>query len=190
MKHSALARLYNQVLAQRNLSIAALLGSIGVNVLLTLATFSLIGKERVVVVPSVVERDFWVATDNVSDSYLEQMSQFFAMLVLNVTPSNFKVRSEQLLRHVATQSYAMVKEKLMHEQKEVERRAITTLFHPVAFKVDRSKLIVEVKGELKTWIGSSEFEARLKHYQIQYVLKNGRLTIQNFSEINDVKKVD
>jgi len=62
--------------------------SLILNMLLVLAIFLLIGHERIVIVPSIIEKSFWVTENQVSPDYLLQMSRDFANLRLNVTASN------------------------------------------------------------------------------------------------------
>jgi conjugal transfer pilus assembly protein TraE len=186
MKAETLVNTFNQTVGQRNRLLLALGVSGLMNVLLSLSLFSLIGKERVLVVPPVVSREFWVATDSVSDSYLEQMSEFFSSLVLNVTPSSFSTRSEQLLLHVDPSTYSIVKTQLVEQGIEVARRAMSTSFHPLSFKVDRNSLMVEVKGELKILIGNSPIETKIQAYQIQFSHRNGRIFIKEFKEVQHV----
>ena len=100
---------YNRILIERNRLLIALSITGGLSLLLGFSVFCLVGKERVVIVPPIVNRDFWVATDTVSDSYLEQMAEFFAGLLLNVTPNSFATRSEHLLQHVAPNAYPTLK---------------------------------------------------------------------------------
>jgi conjugal transfer pilus assembly protein TraE len=142
-----------------------------------------VGKEKVVVVPPIVNRDFWVSSDTVSDSYLEQMAEFFSSLLLNVTPNSFVTRSEHLLQHVEPNAYAKIKAQLVEQQLEIERRAMSTTFHPSSFKVDRSRLVVELKGQLKILMGNASVESQSKTYQIKFAQHHGRLYIQQFSEV-------
>jgi len=186
MKTQSLQAAYNKILSERNRLLMAFGAAGGLNLLLGFALFCCVGKERIVVVPPIVSRDFWVAIDTVSDSYLEQMSGFFAGLLLNVTPNSFATRAEHLLQHVSPNSYAALKEQLVQQQLEIERRALSTSFYPSTFKIDRHKLLVELKGELKMWVGNSSIETQSKTYQLQFVQHQGRLFIQHFNEVTHV----
>lgn len=177
---------YNRILTERNRLLIALSIAGGLSLLLGFSVFCLVGKERVVIVPPIVNRDFWVATDTVSDSYLEQMAEFFAGLLLNVTPNSFVTRSEHLLQHVAPNAYPTLKTQLVEQKLELERRAMSTTFHPSSFKVDRNKLLVELKGELKILVGNAPIQSQTKTYHIRFVQHHGRLYIQQFSEVPHV----
>jgi conjugal transfer pilus assembly protein TraE len=187
VKAQFLAKDNNQLTAQRN-RLFYVIGISGVvNVLLAASVYFMIGKERVIVVPPVVSHDFWVATDSVSDSYLEQMTSFFSGLVLNVNPSSFSKRSEQLLQHVDPASYGRVKAEMTEQEVDINNRALTSSFHPISFKVDRKNLMVEVKGELSLMSGNTAIGSGTRSYQIQYANRNGKLTIVNFKEVKNVQ---
>jgi len=185
MKTAVLVQHYNQLLVQRNRLLMALLVIGLLCVLLALSIFCLIGKERTIIVPPAFNREFWVGADTVSDSYLEQMSQYFASLLLNVTPNTFSVNAEHLLQHVATENFAAVKTQLVEQQQEMERKALSTTFHITSFRIDRLKLLVELKGELKVLVANAPLVSKTKTYQIQFVHRNGRLYIQTFNEIEE-----
>ena len=186
MRTTNLLDTYNRILTERNRLMLALGITGGLSLLLGFSVFCLVGKERVVVVPPIINRDFWVATDTVSDSYLEQMAEFFAGLLLNVTPNSFTTRSEHFLQQVAPNAYPALKTQLVEQKLELERRAMSTTFHPSSFKVDRGKLLVELKGELKILVGNASIQSQTKTYHIQFVQHHGRLYIQQFSEVPHV----
>lgn len=176
----------NQAVTERNRLLMGCAVLSGLSLLLGFSVFCLVGRERVVIVPPIVNRDFWVGTDTVSDSYLEQMSEFFAGLLLNVNPNSFKTRAEHLLQHVAPNAYPTLKTQLVERQLELERRAMSTAFYPASFKVDRHKLLVELKGELKILVGNAPVESQTKIYHIQFSQHHGRLYIQQFREVPNV----
>ena len=186
MRTQNLTATHNKVLTERNRLLLAFGVASGLNLLLGMSLFCLVGKERVVIVPPIVSRDFWISTDTVSDSYLEQMSEFFAGLLLNVTPNSFATRAEHLLQHVESNFYPAIKAQLTAQQLEIERRAMSTSFYPTSFKIDRERLLVELRGELKMWVGVVPVQSQTKTYQLQFVHAQGRLYIKKFSEVPHV----
>lgn len=177
---------YNALLIQRNrlFMLTSLLGLLCV--FLGASNFYLIGKERIIIAPPIISREFWISTDAVSDHYLEQMSQFFAGLLLNVSPSTFAVNAEHLLAHVVPERFAALKTQLVQQQMELERRGMSTSFHISHFKIDRKKLLVELKGELKILVANTPVESSTKTYTLRFVQEQGRLWIQSFEELAHV----
>lgn len=187
MNVQVLTESYNKVLTERNRLLLAFAIASLLSLILGISNFYLIGRERVVVVPPTVSREFWVASDSVSDSYLQEMSQYFSSLLLNITPNTFAVNSEHLLQNVAPENFGTVKSQLVNQQLEIERRGISTIFYPASFKIDKKKFLVELKGELKVLVGNAPLESKTKVYQIKFVQRHGRLFIQFFNEVENVR---
>jgi conjugal transfer pilus assembly protein TraE len=186
MNAQVLIESYNKVLTERNRLLLAFAIASLLSLILGVSNFYLIGKERIVIVPPTVSRTFWVASDNVSDSYLQEMSQYFSSLLLNVTPNTFAVNSEHLLQNVAPESFGALKSQLVQQQIEIERRGISTSFYPTHFKIDKQKLLVELKGELKVLIANASLDSKTKTYQMKFIQRHGRLFIQFFNEVENV----
>lgn len=183
MKTQVLIGSYNSLLSQRNRLLMAS-GILGILcVLLGASNFYLIGKERIIIAPPTIQREFWISTDSVSDHYLEQMSQFFAGLLLNVSPSTFAVNAEHLLSHVVPERFAALKAQLVAQQMELERRGMSTSFHISRFKIDCKKLLVELKGELKILVANTQVTSSTKNYLLKFVQQQGRLWVQSFEEV-------
>lgn len=181
-----LTEAYNRVLTQSNrlMMTCATLGVL--LVLLGISNLILIGKERVVVLPAEVHRSFWIASDSVSDSYLEQMAQFLVPLLLNVTPSTAALNTEHFLAQVAPRYFSALKLQLVAQQIEIERLGLSTTFEIRRFQVNGKKLMAEVEGELNTTLGNSPMPPQNKVYRLQFVREQGRLWIRSFEEITDV----
>jgi conjugal transfer pilus assembly protein TraE len=185
MNTQVLTDSYNKVLTERNRLLFAFAIATILSLLLGASNFYLIGRERIVVIPPTVSRAFWVASDSVSDSYLQEMSQYFSSLLLNITPNTFAVNSEHLLQNVAPQHFGALKAQLVQQQMEIERRGVSTSFYPASFKIDKQKLLVELKGELKILVGNAPLESKTKTYHIKFVQRHGRLFIQFFHEVEN-----
>ena len=83
---------------QANRGLSLWLGLLVAGHLLSLVVIlGLIGRERIIVVPPSLEKSFWVSGNTVSREYLEQMGAFVAWLVLDVSPSSIRWKTETLL---------------------------------------------------------------------------------------------
>jgi conjugal transfer pilus assembly protein TraE len=175
----------NTLLRQRQLLVYAC-GFLGVLlILLSLSNLFLIGRERIVVVPAVVTNKFWVAVDSVSDSYLEQMADFWGGLLLSANETNFQVRAAQLLEHTDPDSYSAVKAMLTEQQKVIEQRGISTSFTAQSFQIDKGKLLVLVKGYLKSMVANQLVETTEKQFQMEFSVKNGRFYVKKFEDVKN-----
>lgn len=186
MKTQSLAQNLNKNIQWRNRLLIALAALFILNVIQGVSVFSLIGRQKTIVVPATFDREFTVSS-KFSDSYLEQMAQYFAGLLLNITPATCVVNAEQLLKHVASENYATVKEQLVEQNREIEKRGISTVFYLSHLRVNSKDLWVELKGDLKILIANAPMESKSRTYKFQFAHRNGLLKIKTFSEVqNDV----
>ena len=182
MKTEILAQHYNQAVQWRNRILIAAIGLFVINLIQGISIYQLIGRQQTIVVPATFDREFSIG-HKVSESYLEQMTQYFASLLLNITPSTFAANSERLLQQVASENFAAVKAQLTEQQQEIQKRGISTAFHIRSYQVNKEALWVELRGDLKILIANAAMESQAKAYRFQYEYQHGRLLLQKFSEV-------
>ncbi len=175
---------YNQAIEWRNRFLFAAIGMLILNVAQAFSIYQLIARQKTIVVPATFHREFLIGEHKVSDSYLEQMSQYFSSLLLNVTPSTFGSHIENLLQHVASEHYADFKSNLINQKQEIEKKGLSTSFYISNFKVYRKALVVKLRGELRIMVANAAMQSKSNTYQIEYVHRHGRLYIKNFKEIS------
>jgi len=115
MKTGVLVDEYNQAIQWRNRFLFAALGLFVLNIVQSVSVYSLISRKSTIVVPANFYREFSISDYDVSDSYLEQMTQYFASLLLNVTPETFEGNSNLLLQHVLSNDYSSFKSQLTQQ---------------------------------------------------------------------------
>ncbi len=185
MNNKTLESQKNRLLRQRQLLVYTTGFLSLLLILLALSNLFLIGRERIVVIPPLVTHKFWVAKDTVSDSYLEQMADFWGSLLLSANETNFQVRLSQLLEHTDPDSYSAVKSMLTAQQTLIEERGISTSFSAQSFQIDNAKLLVLVKGHLKTMLGNQSVETTEKQFRMEFRIKNGRFYVKKFEDIKN-----
>lgn len=187
MNRQTLVMHKNTLLRQRQL-LLSVCGFLSLILLLLLLSFSnvyLMGRERIVVVPPLVTHKFWVALDTVSDSYLEQMADFWGSLLLSANETNFQVRLAQLLEHTDPDSYSTVKAMLLAQEAVVKERGLSTSFSAQSFQIDQKKHLVLVKGHLKSMVANQLVETIEKQFQMEFSIKNGRFYVKKFEELKN-----
>ncbi len=174
-----------EILAQRNgyLVLAALLAL--VSLLLTISVCRLIGRERIVITPPVVNQAFWVEARAVSPEYLSQMASFLAQLRLNLTPGNAVYQQETLLRYTDPAYYGDLKNELVSEAEQLEKTHTSLIFYPVEVTVDTQQLTAQMTGNLSATVGNDHLPAQRIHYQLQFRYSEGRLWLKSFEEMKD-----
>lgn len=158
-------------------------GSILLNIMLFFSMFIVIGRERIVIVPPVVEKPLWVTSSQVSPDYLRDMSKYFSILRLNVTASNAVSQRDDLLRFVAPEHYNDIKTELLLEADKLKKNRISTAFFPINVDVDTKKMLARVTGDMHSTVGDIHLPIQHVTYEISYRYQSGRLIITSFDEV-------
>ena len=174
-----------QILAQRNgYPVLAVLLT-GVCLLLAISVCRLIGRERIVITPPVVNQAFWVEARAVSPEYLSQMASFIAQLRLNLTPSNAVYQQETLLRYTDPAYYGDLKNELVSEAEQLEKTHTNLIFYPVEVVVNTQQLTANIIGDLSATVGNDHLPVQRIRYQLNFRYSEGRLWLTAFKEIKN-----
>jgi conjugal transfer pilus assembly protein TraE len=171
-----------QLVKKRNTLSLILMVSLGLNLLQGVTVFNLLDKTRTIIVPPDVREEFWVSTQTVSSSYLQQMTDYFLSLILNTTPHTAFHQRETLLRFVHPNDYGFVKEQLVSEEAEIIKRQLSRFFVPITYEVNESERWVKAIGDLTTLVGQEKVSVERKTFRLQYALSQGQLLIEAFTE--------
>jgi type IV conjugative transfer system protein TraE len=170
-----------QLVKKRNTLSLVLVCSLSVNLLQGITVLNLVDKTRTVIVPP-DSREFWVSSKMVSVSYLQQMTDYFLTLILNTTPSTAAYKRETLLKFVHPSHYGLVKEQLITDETEIQKRHISRFFVPVSYEVNEADHSVKTLGDLTTLVGQEKVSVERLEYQLQYHIEEGQLLIEAISE--------
>lgn len=180
--------LLQYAIRRRNGYLAIACGSIFLNVLLGIALISMVGREKIIIVPPNITQTFWVKSSVVAPEYLAEMSHFFTTLRFNITPSIAENQRAVLLRYVSPEYYEALKIQLIHEAQQMTQDHISSAFYPVDIKVNAKRLEVLVIGDLIATIGSNQMPAKRVTYKIIYKHNNHRLLVKQFEEFKPEDK--
>ena len=170
-----------QLVQRRNGLTVLLACSVLLNALQGVSVIALMRQTRVVIVPPEVQQPFWVGSNAVSETYLQQMTDYFLTLILNVTPETSAVKRELLLGFVHTASYGVVKAHLVQDETEIKKRNLARFFAPRAYEISTHDLSVKTIGDLTTLVGQEKVGIERIQCHIRYQLEQGRLWIDEFS---------
>ncbi len=181
MKARLLNHRLGDLLHQRNFLFSLVAALLLLN--FTQAILVLFKSERVVVVPPEVKREFWLEKNQVSAGYLEEMALFFADLILESSPESTTYMREIILRNTVAQGYGALKSRLLEDERRIKKDRVVTSFRPNSVKVNSSRLIVTILGDLMSFVGEKRISQSRDTYQFQFVYQHGRLLIQTFKLI-------
>lgn len=159
-----------------------LLASLIVNIVLSVLTLRISGRERVVLVPPTVHKTFWVESERASAEYLQQMAYFLMQLTLDVTPHSVDHQASVLLQYAAPASYGELRSTMAATAARLKRDGASTLFSPRDLVVDEATQRVGVRGQLTTFVSDRRVSEVSKAYAIELQYAGGRIFLKAFRE--------
>lgn len=151
------------------------------NVGLVLYMFQLETAEKTIIAPPNFDRPFSIQGDEVSPSYIEQMTHFFAQQRLTYNKRNAGSRFDALLPFFSPAAYSSMQAALSSEARRISRNDISSVFHPMAISIDGMTAII--KGELIGMMGSRIISKKVKSYRFEYAYRNGLFSIVSLREV-------
>lgn len=171
---------------QRNL----LLGlSVVLLLLLVLLSLSLLfQKEKVIVIPPEVKREFWVEGNRFSPEYLEEMGAYFLHLSLDISSETLGYNTEILLRYADSESSSYIREKYVEDLKTLKKTGARTSFAVKELKVYPKENVVKAKGTLFCYVGTKRINESEETYEVKFKTYRGRLFFKSIKKVE--KKVE
>jgi conjugal transfer pilus assembly protein TraE len=166
---------------QRGFLLCAVLMLLVSNIVLSIV---LMGKgDKTIVLPGYVSREFSVeGVDIVSDGYIEQMSMYFAHLLLDLTPQNISYNSSLFLKNVDQKNYFVLVEYFQNKEKTHKNYNLVTRFDVTSLKILKEKGVVEIEGVLTAYFGKDKKIEKSAKYLLNYTIKNGMMIVGGFSQ--------
>lgn len=174
-------------LRRRNHALGAAAGGLVLCLILSLvAIVSVVGNEKVVLVPPAINKTFWVTKDTASGEYLEEMAGFVSWLILDVTPDTIDWKKKILLNYVGPDDSAAVKTRMDLEAARLRRISGSTSFLIQQLASSEKDQSVVLTGRLRKQINGQDVgEPETKSYLAQFRYTGGRIHVQAFKEISN-----
>lgn len=115
------------------------------------------------------------------------MALSFVSLRLNVTPETVDAQHAQLLKYVYPASQNNLKIQLAEDARRIKDNNVNSSFYWTFVRAYPAENRVEMRGELKTWIGDSKPDSDIKHYVLQFKRLDGISWLARFGEVTDEK---
>jgi conjugal transfer pilus assembly protein TraE len=139
-----------------------------------------IGNERIVITPPTINKTFWVQRDAVSASYLYEMGDYAAGLMLNITPSNIDYKKEAVLAHTSPSFHGVLKTRMELEADRIRRDNATLVFWPKTVTPDEKTMRVALFGSLHTYVNDRKVTDKEVSYLASFVFRGGQVVLDNF----------
>lgn len=172
------------LITRRNGYLALAAGSMLINVILSIGMATMIGRERIILVPPVIEKPTWIAANEVSPEYLSSMGLLVSDLLLNVTPANVAMKHQLFLRYVDARWYGRFKGDLVEQAERLKKEHMAANFNMTNIRVDAKNFIVLISGDMQYITGDAMQPLKHLTYQMDFVYESGLLKIKSFEEVN------
>lgn len=166
-------------------AVAAL--SLTTNIIQGINNYRLQNEQMVAITPMLFNAPFAVSQNQADASYLEQLSLSFIALRLNVTPETVDAQHAQLMKYVYPASQNSLKVQLAEDAKRIKDNNVNATFYMTSIRSYPAENRVDIRGELKTWIGDSSPYTEIRHYVLQFYRMDGISWLSRFGEINNEK---
>ena len=164
---------------QRNVLLAfAMIISLALLISLTLLIFK---RDRVIIVPSVVGKEFWVDANSVSSSYLEQQGVFLSKFILEKTSQSAASQREIVLRHTDSGFAGILRKKLIEEEEMLRKQNSSYVFFPIDVQVDPNKMEVRIIGERIVYVSDKPISKEKEQYVLGFVFTGTGLLLKSLT---------
>lgn len=161
-------------------------GLLAVSLLANLVALLLLGRShanvRTVLVPPSIDKSFWVEAERVSPEYLEQMTHYLSMLILNVQPGTIEYQNRILRQYVSPALAGSLDNEGRLNALRIRRDNASQLFTPMGYQIDAAQRRAVIHGQLQTIINKTPVSSVGKAYLAQFELSSGRLLLAAFRE--------
>ncbi|MEG2264331.1 MAG: type IV conjugative transfer system protein TraE [Acinetobacter sp.] len=158
------------------------------NIIQGVNNYRLQNEQKVAVTPMLFNAPFAVSQNQSDASYLQQLALSFVALRLNVTPETVDASHSVLLGFVKPAAQNELKVKLAEDAKRIKDNNVNSAFYQTSVKVFPAMNRVEIRGELKTWIGNSQPYSEIRHYVLDIQRQDGISWLARFGEVNNDAK--
>lgn len=122
--------------------------------------------------------------NNLSSSYIQEMVLYWGHLLFNVTPKTMAIQHQTLLKYVSSENYGEIEIKLLKDEQNYKKEAITTLFHPTHVSINQDNQTAILTGDLKVFTAAKEVSHQQKTFQIKYTVQGGKIFLLSSQETN------
>lgn len=154
---------------------------------LILSSCLLLKGTKTIIVPATLSREVTLEGSNsFSEEYIEEMSIFFAHLLLNLSAENISYNSQLLLKYASAESYHILEEYFKSEEQKCKKYNLVTRFNIKKLKIIDSGRSAEIEGILESRFASDATQKSRAKFVIEYGSLAGRLLITGFTASEQV----
>lgn len=180
MDRTFFERNLNNLTVQRNF-LLGLTSLLAVGIILT-STFLFFKTEKIIIVPAVIEKEFWVDSNTISATYLEQFGLFLGQLLLNKSSYSAPINRAILCRHTEPHYLNLLKQKLFEEEETLKKQNASYVFFLTNIFTNPEQLTVTLLGERQFLIGSQKPSHEKCIYTLNFTYTGARLLLSGITQ--------
>lgn len=156
---------------------------IGISACMAISTIILssalfLKNERTILVPPHITKTLWIEGGTVSKEYLEEMGLYMSKLLFDLSPTSFSYNHETLLKYATPEAYGALKKQFLEDGEYYTKLQLSTHFNPTEVTANSSKLFVEVKGTLTSYVAGKEMRSSPETISLQFSLRGAGLLLE------------
>lgn len=143
----------------------------------------LVIHQRTIISPPVVQQSYWIAAQEASNEYIEQMADFVLTNLYTVTPTNAFYRGQRILKMVHPAYHGELSAKVHAAVEKLKREGISTVWEPTSVGIAENSLCAKWTGSLRRWVGEKPLDTLAKTYLVEFDIdRQGTLYVKTAEE--------
>ena len=135
-------------------------------------------RERVIIVPPIIEKEFWVEGGQISPTYLEQFGYFLSQLLLGKSAHSASAQRVVLLRHTDPAFVGSLRQKLLEEEELLKKQNASYTFYPISILPDLPARKVHIEGDKIFYVNGKQISSDRESYTLSFNSKGSRLLLR------------
>jgi conjugal transfer pilus assembly protein TraE len=149
---------------------------------LSVCVVTAMNRERVILVPPVINSKVMITGDKASDDYLREFTRYIISLALTYNPANARGQFSELLAVYDPAGFPNARKDLYELADKIETTRASSAFHIQAMTNHGDKNQVEVQGSKMTYIGEMKADIVQTAYIVEYRFDNGKFVLTRLFE--------
>jgi len=149
---------------------------------LSFCVVTVMNKERVILVPPVINSKVMITGDHASDDYLREFTRYIVSLALTYNSANARNQFSELLAVYDPADFPNARKELYELADKIETTRASSAFHIQSMTNNADRKQVEVQGAKMTYIGEMKADIVQTAYLVEYRFDNGRFILTRLYE--------
>lgn len=138
-------------------------------------------SHRTIIVPSYIDRKFYVEGETASKEYIEMMARYSIELISNFTPETVDERFQEFLRFINASYYNRVSPQLLAYAGEIKKYGISQYYIPQNFVLEKDS--IKISGHMRQFTQDKQILNHGVEYKLSFQINKGRFEIISYEKI-------